>query len=218
MMPLCSFFAAFLILSNLSLTSNSVGFYQLAKIMTTPCVVLFNFLLFRKTITLEAGLSLVSLCFGVGLTNHNAAGSNPTGAMFAVAAFTTTAMYQIWISKKIKDFAVTSPQLLMNQAPISVFLLALFVPAFDTIVDLRTIPPHRLIALFSSGLVASLLNLSQFLIIGRTSPLTFNVTSHIKTIIILTLGWIADGRILSVQDLTGIVFAMGGAVAYSMLS
>lgn len=172
MMPLCSFFAGFLILNNLSLTSNSVGFYQLAKIMTTPCVVLFNFLLFSKSIALKAGLSLVSLCFGVALTNHNAAGSNPIGAVFAVAAFTTTAMYQIWISKKMKDFAVTSPQLLMNQAPISVFLLAFFVPAFDTIVDPRTIPPRTLVSLFFSGLVASLLNLSQFLIIGRTSPLT----------------------------------------------
>ncbi|KAH0536942.1 hypothetical protein FGG08_006207 [Glutinoglossum americanum] len=151
MMPLCIFFAGFLILNNLSLTSNSVGFYQLAKIMTTPCVALFSYLLFRKTITLEAAISLVSLCFGVALTNHDAAGTNPLGAVIAVAAFTTTAMYQIWISKKIKDFS-------------------------------------------------------------------FNVTSHLKTVIILTLGWIADGRVLSVQDLTGIIFAVGGAMVYSMLS
>jgi solute carrier family 35 protein E3 len=179
MLPLCSFFAGFLILNNLSLTSNSVGFYQLAKIMTTPCVVLFSFLLFRKTITLEAGLSLASLCFGVALTNHNAASSNPLGAAIAVAAFATTAMYQIWISKKIKDFAVTSPQLLMNQAPISVFLLAFFVPAFDTVIDLRTVPSYTLATLLFSGLVASLLNLSQFLIIGRTSPLTVSSMSRL---------------------------------------
>src|SRR5579862_7047010 len=110
MIPICSFFAGFLILNNLSLAFNSVGFYQLAKIMTTPCVVLFNFVLLRKTITFEAGLSLVSLCFGVALTNRGGAGSNPLGAAIAVAAFTTTAIYQIWISKEIKDFGVNSSQ------------------------------------------------------------------------------------------------------------
>ncbi|KAI9768722.1 MAG: hypothetical protein M1840_004717 [Geoglossum simile] len=217
MLPLCSFFAAFLILNNLSLAFNSVGFYQLAKIMTTPCVVLFNFILLGKTISFEAGLSLVSLCFGVALTDRGSAGSNPLGAVIAVAAFTTTAIYQIWISKEIRDFGVASSQLLVDRAPISVFLLAFFVPIFDTVPDLGTVSPNVLATLFFSGMVASLLNLSQFLIIGRTSPLTFNVVSHLKTVIILTLGWTIDGKIPVTQDFVGILFALGGAMIYSML-
>jgi hypothetical protein len=40
------FFAGYVVLGNLSLTYNDVGFYQLVEVMTTPTVVLINFVLF----------------------------------------------------------------------------------------------------------------------------------------------------------------------------
>lgn len=218
MIPLCSFFAGFLILGNLSLAFNSVGFYQLAKIMTTPCVALLQFLLLGKTISGNTVGALASVCVGVALTNTGAAGTTKLGASIAVAAFTVTAFYQVWIGKKIKDFDVSSPQLLLNQAPIAVLLLAILVPFFDTLPDMEKIPRDALTALFLSGLAAASLNLSQFLIIGRMSALTFNVASNVKTIIILTYGWVSEGRSLTLKDSLGIVLALGGATVYSQLS
>jgi solute carrier family 35 protein E3 len=173
MIPLCSFFAGFLILGNLSLAYNSVGFYQyvffssfmpclslllthrrLAKIMTTPCVALLQYLLFGNTISSLTITALASVCIGVALTNSAEAGTTSLGASIAVAAFTVTAFYQVWIGKKIKDFNVSSPQLLLNQAPIAVLLLAFLVPFFDTIPK-DTIPTDTLVALFLSGLAAA---------------------------------------------------------------
>ncbi len=61
-------------------------------------------------------------------------------------------------------------------------------------------------------------NLSQFLIIGRMSALTFNVASNVKTIIILTYGWVSEGRVLTLTDASGIILALGGATLYSQLS
>lgn len=55
------------------------------------------------------------------------------------------------------DFKVNSPQLLLNQAPIAVLLLAFLVPWFDTIPDFQEIPSDTLIALLLSGLVAAVL-------------------------------------------------------------
>lgn len=101
--------------------------------------------------------ALASVCCGVALTNSGAAGTTTLGASIAVAAFTVTAFYQVWIGKKIKDFNVSSPQLLLNQAPISVLLLAFLTPFFDTIPDVMTIPGDTLVALFLSGLAAALL-------------------------------------------------------------
>lgn len=63
----------------------------------------------------------------------------------------------MWIGKKIKDFAVTSPQLLLNQAPISVLLLAFLAPFFDTLPDVKMIPRDTVVALVLSGLAAALL-------------------------------------------------------------
>jgi solute carrier family 35 protein E3 len=217
-LPISAFFAGFVLLGNLCLTLNPVGFYQLAKIMTTPTVVLFNLILFRKTISAAMLLSIISVCVGVALTNTKLAMSNPRGAFVAVAAYTVTALYQIWIGKKIADLKVSAPQLLLNQAPVSVFILAFFVPFVDTIPDVGQIQTSVLWTLFWSGIVASVLNLSQFLIIGRTSALTFNIVSNLKTIIILALSWSHEQRIPTVQDAFGIVLAIGGAWAYAQLS
>jgi solute carrier family 35 protein E3 len=93
----------------------------------------------------------------VALTNSGAAGVTTLGASIAVAAFTVTAFYQVWIGKKIRDFNVSSPQLLLNQAPISVLLLAVLVPFFDTMPNFEKIPRDTMIALFLSGLAAAAL-------------------------------------------------------------
>ncbi|RDW73362.1 putative solute carrier family 35 member E3 [Coleophoma cylindrospora] len=218
MVPLCSFFAGFLILGNLSLAYNSIGFYQLAKIMTTPCVAALQYLFMKKAISFLTAAALAAVCVGVALTNTGATGTSTLGASIAIAAFTVTAFYQVWIGKKMKDFSVSSPQLLLNQAPISVLLLAFVAPFFDTMPDVKKIPTDTLVALFVSGITAAVLNLSQFLIIGRLSALTYNVSSNVKTIIILTYGWLSEGRILTVKDALGILLALGGATMYSQVS
>ena len=218
MLPISAFFAGFLLLGNLSLALNNVGFYQLAKVMTTPAVVLLNFVLFRKKISRDTLLAIIAVCLGVSLVNVQLALSNMLGTTIATAAFTVTALYQIWIGKKITDLKVTAPQLLLNQAPVSVLLLACVAPFIDKIPDLSLVPTNVLWTLFASGILASLLNLSQFLIIGRTSALTFNIVSNLKTIMIVSLSWWMEGRIPGLRDIMGVSLALGGAYAYSQLS
>lgn len=125
--------------------------------MTTPCVALIQFVLLGKSISSLTIAALASVCIGVALTNTGAADTTSRGATLAIAAFTVTAFYQVWIGKKIKDFGVSSPQLLLNQAPISVLLLAFVAPFFDTIPNMSTVPTDTMVALFFSGLAAALL-------------------------------------------------------------
>lgn len=42
--------------------------------------------------------------------------------------------------------------------------------------------------------------------------------SSVKTIIILTYGWVSEGRALTLKDSMGIILALGGASLYSQLS
>ena len=90
MIPLCLFFTGFLVLNNLSLTFNPLGFYQMAKHLTIPAIVLLNFSLFRKVISWPVGISLLSIIAGVGLVNADGMRSNVVGAVIATAAFLTT--------------------------------------------------------------------------------------------------------------------------------
>jgi drug/metabolite transporter (DMT)-like permease len=218
MLPVCAFFAGYVVLGNLSLTYNDVGFYQLSKIMTTPTVVLINYVLFRKQVTRYMLAAILATCIGVGFTMNEAAKTALFGVIVATMAFCSTALYQIWIGKKIEDFAVSPPQLLLNQAPISVCLLIPFVPFFDTIPKFQEIPSEVLWCACASGIMASMYNLSQFLIIGRTSALTFNIVSHLKTILILSIGWYREGKILSPREWFGVMLALGGGWVYSHLA
>lgn len=154
--------------------------------MTTPCVAILQYFYLSKTVSLQIVLALTSVCVGVGLTNSGAAGTTTFGASIATAAFVVTAFYQVWIGKKLTDFKVSSPQLLLNQAPVSVLILAFLAPFFDTKPDLSVIPADTLIALGMSGVAAALLNLSQFLIIGRMSALTFNVASKYALLLVIS--------------------------------
>ena len=218
MLPVCAFFAGYVVLGNLSLTYNNIGFYQLSKVMTTPTVVLINFVLFRKMVTRWMLAAILATCIGVSFTMNVAAKTEMFGVIVATSAFCLTALYQIWIGKKIEDFAVSAPQLLLNQAPISVLLLIPFVPFIDTIPDLSVVPSNVLWSVCASGIMASIYNLSQFLIIGRTSALTFNIVSHIKTILILSIGWYSEGKILSQKEWFGVILALGGGWVYSHLA
>ncbi len=125
--------------------------------MTTPCVAVLQYFYLGKSVSGLTMAALAAVCIGVALTNTGAAGTTTLGASIAVAAFTITAFYQVWIGKKMQDFKVSSPQLLLNQAPISVLLLVFVAPFFDTVPDIKTIPNDTLIALFLSGLAAAAL-------------------------------------------------------------
>ena len=116
---------------------------------------LLQYLYLGKSVTILTIGALASVCIGVGLTNTGATGTTTLGASIATAAFVVTGFYQVWIGKKMKDFSVSSPQLLLNQAPISVLLLAFLVPFFDTVPDVSAIPSDTLVALFLSGLAAA---------------------------------------------------------------
>lgn len=134
-LPLSGLFAGFLILNNLSLASNPVGFYQLSKILTTPCVVLINFVLFRKYITQDKLLAVLVTCLGVGLVSVESVRTNSFGTVIACAAFTFTACYQIWIGKKLVDLDVDAPQLLLNQSAMAVWILIPISCLFDDYPD-----------------------------------------------------------------------------------
>lgn len=139
--------------------------------MTTPCVAILQYFFLGKTVAGLTIIALAAVCVGVSLTNSNAAGTTMFGASLAVAAFTVTAFYQVWIGKKMQDFKVSSPQLLLNQAPISVLLLVFVVPFFDKVPDVAVIPTDTLVALFLSGLAAAALVCSVSALFCRSREL-----------------------------------------------
>lgn len=266
-MPICILFAAFLVLGNLSLTFNPVSFFQLAKILTVPTVVLFNFVLLRKTTPTAKCVAVGVACIGVGESCRSSGGSNSSrdrqliviiamatgssassnlvGTAFAVASFCSTALYQITIGKMLSTpldgEEVTAPQLLMNQTLLSSGLLVVLIPFFDTMPDwggslcrlgiadivrksrhadsvyTGTVPTQAIVTMLASGFVAAIINLTQFLIIGSTSVLAFNVVGIMKTVVTLLLAWWTEGKVVGARDAVGVLLAIGGSFAYAQI-
>ena len=60
MLMLSMSFCGFVVLTNLSLQTNTVGTYQISKFMTTPCIMLIQTLFYGKTFSTNIKLTLVS--------------------------------------------------------------------------------------------------------------------------------------------------------------
>ena len=181
-LPLSGAFTGWIILNNLSLALNPLGFYQIAKILTTPTVVVLNYFLEGETVSRTVIGSLAAICTGAALTCKGSTDTTLLGSLVAVAAFITTALYQVWIGTKQKQEGVDSAQLLFNQSYLSLGLLMILVPFFDrerlieattpTDAGEKPLDPKIWGAIALSGVTAMVVNLTQFLIIGKTSAIT----------------------------------------------
>jgi solute carrier family 35 protein E3 len=61
MIPLAFAFCGFVVFTNLSLQNNTVGTYQVAKVMTTPCIIVIQIFFYDKEFPLRVKLTLVSV-------------------------------------------------------------------------------------------------------------------------------------------------------------
>ena len=58
-------------------------------------------------------------------------------------------------------------------------------------------------------------NISNYYVIGSTSPLTYQVLGHLKTVLILVLGFTMFNNRVDSRNIVGIVIAMAGVVLYT---
>ena len=60
LIPISVSFCGFVVLTNLSLQNNSVGTYQVAKVMTTPCVMLIQYYFYNQKFKFNVICTVVS--------------------------------------------------------------------------------------------------------------------------------------------------------------
>lgn len=58
-------------------------------------------------------------------------------------------------------------------------------------------------------------NVSQYLCIGRFSAVSFQVLGHMKTVCVLTLGWLLFDSELTLKNIMGMTLAVVGMIIYS---
>ncbi|KAI0841570.1 integral membrane protein [Hypoxylon sp. FL0890] len=214
------------ILPNLSLAFSTVTFYQVARILLTPTVATMDYVLYKSKLPRNAILALIPACTGVGMVSYydslptqdaSVKTTSSLGVLFAFCGIFASSLYTVWIKSYQRKLQVSSMQLLFNQAPVSAFLLLYAIPFIDTFPTWTEVPVHRWLMILMSGIFAALINLSQFFIVGQTGPVSSTVVGHLKTCLIVALGWATSGRSVGDKSVIGVFIAIGGIIMYSIV-
>jgi solute carrier family 35 protein E3 len=205
-------------LVNLSLLYNSVGMYQVLKFCNIPVICLVEFVFLRTVYSLETYLALVGIVIGVCMTTATEIKFSGLGLGFGLAGTVATAAYQVLNKNIQKDFEVNAMQLLQYESWFTAFwsfLLALV--ADDSGLSHYEWTGGAVALIGLGGLCAFGVNVTCYLVIGRTSPVTYGVTGHIKTLAILLFGYMVLHQPFSPYNLCGVVIAFSGMVYYSYI-
>jgi len=198
---------------NLNLLRNSISFYQLSKISVLPCTVLCNYLLRGKNITRRRVLLLMITTVGVALATITCptASFGGTVAATSAVAFSTAS---IILGERTKSLGLSSLQMMYLETPVSAMASTLLVPLLENTGALWSFPvDFRLfVFLLVTALCAVGINFTGFMTVVRLSAVDFLMCGHLKTVLILMLGFAYEP--LTVQMVGGASMALLGITGY----
>nr|XP_043634561.1 UDP-xylose transporter 1 [Erigeron canadensis] len=205
---------------NLSLGFNSIGFYQMTKLAIIPFTVLLETLFLKKQFSQKIKLSLFLLLVGVGIASVTDLQLNFLGTVLSLLAIATTCVGQILTNTIQKRLNVSSTQLLYQSAPYQAAILFVTGPLVDQYLTKQNVfafkySPLVLGFIILSCVIAVSVNFSTFLVIGKTSPVTYQVLGHLKTCLVLAFGYTLLHDPFTQRNIIGILVAIVGMGLYS---
>eukprot|EP00252_Welwitschia_mirabilis_P020309 TRINITY_DN4948_c0_g1_i1.p1 TRINITY_DN4948_c0_g1~~TRINITY_DN4948_c0_g1_i1.p1 ORF type:complete len:184 (-),score=19.38 TRINITY_DN4948_c0_g1_i1:219-770(-) len=119
-----------------------------------------------------------------------------------------------------KRFKVSSTQLLYQSCPYQATTLLIIGPFLDGLLTNENVfafkyTSHVLLFIILSCLISVSVNFSTFLVIGKTSPVTYQVLGHLKTCLVLAFGYVLLHDPFSWRNILGILIAIVGMALYS---
>lgn len=219
-LPLAISFCGFVVFTNLSLGFNTVGTYQILKTLTMPTIMIIQTFAYRRSFSWKIKFTLIPISLGVFLNSAYDVQFNVPGTFFALVGVVVTSFYQVWVGEKQKEFQVNSMQLLYYQAPLSVLLLVLCLPIIEPpwiengfLNRNWSLDDIGLISL--SSIIAFLVNVSIYWIIGNTSAVTYNVVGQMKFCLTLINGYAIFAETIQPIQFFGILMTLFGVSLYA---
>lgn len=229
-MPLSVSYAVCTPLSNLSLLFNSVGFYQLAKLAFIPYLMAVQSAFHGMSFSDGVKASVVPLTAGIAIASAGEAevSFSLPGLLCAVGAIVATARYQIQVGTLTKELGLNNLQLVLNMMPGATIVVACLAPLVDGLSlsadrggdadDGDALEAASFFAMCAavalSAVTAFGVNVTTFLLIGNTSPLTYNIVGFVKTLLVLVLGVVFWSTPATSKNLLGTAVALSGLALY----
>ena len=169
-LPLAAAFCAFVVFTNLSLEHNTIGTYQLFKVLTTPVVALISWQYYKAKYSRMVIATLIPVVVGVCTHSVNDIKLTIFGTVIASIGVLAASLYQVWVGERLKELEMNSQQLLFYQAPLSAVLLIPCILLMESLPSYKTSEEQRtaFLAVMASSFVAFVVNLSVYWVIKNT--------------------------------------------------
>ncbi|KAK9271261.1 hypothetical protein L1049_026851 [Liquidambar formosana] len=209
---------------NVSLMWNSVGFYQIAKLSMIPVSCFLEVVLDKIRYSRDTKLSIVVVLLGVAVCTVTDVSVNTKGFIAAFIAVWSTSLQQYYVHYLQRKYSLGSFNLLGHTAPAQAASLLLLGPFLDYWLTNKRVDAYdynivSVMFIILSCTIAVGTNLSQFICIGRFTAVSFQVLGHMKTILVLIMGFFFFGKEgLNLHVVLGMVIAVIGMVWYGNAS
>ena len=210
---------------NFNLKMNSIGFYQLSKLCTIPCMVCYKYFFQNQKTPTNTLMALSVLLVGLCLFTVNDVQFNFVGSLVALLAVVTTTIYQTQTNLLQKEYQCSGVQL-NHAVAMARFMIALNAAMLlETRGEKNNILLHEfhtreVLMILFTGCLAVMGNTVGFSLIGKAGPITFQVVGHVKTITIFIFGLlmfppVEEPTEKKVKKIIGLVISMCGVIMYT---
>ena len=211
--------------SNLSLQKNTVTIYQLSKLLIIPIVIFFERASGKhRQLSRPVVASILCMSLGVLLSTTFEVSITVNGLIYALLAAIYSAYFQVQTERLqnvngLNPFQVLHMIALPQLAVMSV--LVLIFEVFFTRKIFASVWSHEQVTfLFLSCAISIVVNVTSFGVIGKTSPITYQVVGQAKTALILLGGYLLfDSKFGTPEDhrhvLSGTIICLLGSFGYS---
>lgn len=196
-------------LNNASLKYNSMGFYQIFKLLVTPLVVLFEYGLNGKTLSVPRAVALSMVCLFVYLSVQGDLEFSVVGTAWAALWVPFAAIYKVLWGKVKTTYNCSTLALMHAVMPYAIVLQIFISPLVD--------PPgirnyhwtaETVVLLSMSGFGAFFVSFSGFLVMGNVGALAHTLLGPMKTAVTMVGAYV----LLQTQFTPIQLFAAAGAL------
>jgi len=181
--------------------------------------VVFQLLVFQGSprLSLNTYLALSAIVGGVGVASYTEVNFQLIGFAAALLASAITAI-QALLSGKLLSTNLDSMNLVLYMAPLSfgmLFPISLFTEATVLRDYWETFGQYQIVlVLFASATIAFMLNVTSFLVIKHTSPLTYTVAGNFKVVVSIVISVLVFKNQITIWNGVGCVTTIIGVMWY----
>jgi len=203
-------------LNNTSLKLNSVGFYQIVKLLVTPLVVTFDYILDGKILSIERKICLIFVCMFVLICSKADLSFSLNGTICAGLWVPLAALYKVQWGRVKKLYSCSTLALMHVVLPYATLVQTILMPAVDPPGLLSfewTVKAFCWVGL--SGVSAFMVNFSGFLVMGNVGALAHVLVGQFKTSLIMILAVFVFGSRYTLVQILGAIGAIVSIIFYT---